>query len=102
MSRFTGNGTLQTVMESRYPRHILRRIGCFFIDEREIRGRERTVALQSTMANELQRVELLEFPGIGRLLMARVYTRAFFLKLLAKDEPLPTPRMTGGIFKVCH
>ena len=103
MSRFTGNGTLQTVMESRYPRHILRRIGCFFVDERHIMDRqERTVLLQSIMANELQRVELLEFPGIGRLFMARVYTRAYFMRLIARNEPLPPPRMTGGFLTVCR
>jgi hypothetical protein len=93
-----GNGTLQTVMEGEYPRHVLRRIGCFFVDERRVYDlRERTLLLQTIRANELQRIELLEFPGPGRSFMVRVYTRQYFQRLMAAGQPLPEPVMrTGG------
>ncbi len=102
MSRRPKNATLQTVMEAKYPRHILRRIGCFVYDEREVTDREeRVFLLQNTLVNELERVELLEFPsGPGRLLMARVYTRLYFQRKMGSSTPLRTPRMIpipGGV-----
>ncbi len=92
-------GTLQSVMEMNYPRHVLERVGCFFLDEREIWDRsERTFWLQTLAARELQRVELLEFPGPGRMFMVRVYTRSYFRTLMARSDSLPVPEMrTGGV-----
>ena len=99
MTRFMDNGTLQTVMEWIYPPHILRSVGCFIFDEREIvTRRERTLLLENTVAKELQRVELFEFPGGRRLIMARVYTRSFFMQQVAGDRPMRVPTMhVGGV-----
>ncbi len=97
LARVTDNWSLQLILERNYPAHLLRRVGCFFIDERLIRARqERTMVLQGTMANELQRIEVLEFPGPSRRIMVRVYTRGFFQRLVGSHRPLATPEMVSG------
>ena len=96
LTDFQRSATLQQIMEWSYPRHILRRVGCFFLDEREIRDRqERTHLLQSVVASEIERIELFEFPGIGRMFMARVYTRRYFQRHLGDDRPMKIPRMVA-------
>lgn len=98
MSRFMDNGSVQNVMEANYPRHILQKIGCFFIDERLIEDREeRTFVLQNTFAKELQRIEFYEFPGFGRLFMVRVYTTGFYQRLVGSQRKMQIPVMALGL-----
>jgi len=99
MARFMDNGTLQIVMEWTYPPVILRSVGCFIFDEREIDDvRERRNLLENTPAKALERVELFEFPGGRRLVMVRVYTRDFFMRHVGSDQPMRVPNMqVGGV-----
>ena len=43
---------------------------------------------------ELHRIEMYEFPGMGRLFMVRFYTRRYFQRTMGSDEPLERPSMT--------
>lgn len=103
LAAFAGNATLRMVMETKYPPHIVRRIGCFILDEREYRfssEAERISVWEGTFANEIERIELFEFPGYARLFMARVYTRWFFQRQVGNPEELDRPTMVatpGGI-----
>jgi hypothetical protein len=98
------NTSLQRALEARYPRHIVRRIMCFVIDEREYRfsGRgERTSVLEGTFVSDIERIELLEFPSDTRLLMARVYTTRFVQRHVLSTAPMARPSMIltpGGLF----
>ncbi len=95
MARYTGSGTLRTMLEMKYP-SILRRVGvgCFIFDEQPIRTRdERIWALEHTLPEELERVEILEFPGPARRFMLRVYSRAFFQELITRSPSLRNPIM---------
>jgi hypothetical protein len=104
LAKFAGNASLRVVMEGRYPLHILRRIGCFILDEREYRFQsyeERLSVLEGTFANDLERIELLEFPGEARLFMVRVYTRRFFRSQVGTRSELDEASMVatpGGTF----
>jgi hypothetical protein len=92
MARYSGFGTLAIMMEAKYTRPILRGIVCILFDERFITsGVEWRWLLENTIPEELERVELLEFPGPGRLFMLRVYTRAFFEELVVTNQPLKQP-----------
>lgn len=104
LAQFSANTTLRQVMEAKYPLHILRRIECFFLDEQEYRfisDDHRLSVFEGTFANEIARIELLEFPGPGRLFMARVYTRRFFQRQVGSPDDLAKPSITptpGGTF----
>lgn len=96
LAKFSANMSLRAVMERKYPPHIVRRIGCLFLDEREYRfgsEEERISVYEGTLANEIERIELLEFPGIDRLIMARVYTRPFFQRHVGSPGDLDKPSM---------
>lgn len=104
LAQFSANTPLRRLMEASYPLHIVRRIGCFIIDEREYRFgslEERINVLEGTFANDLARMELLEFPGEDRLFMVRIYTRRFLQSHVGSSEDLGSVSMTaypGGIF----
>lgn len=104
LAQFSANTPLRRLMEAKYPLHILRRIECFIIDEREYRFGsldERISVLEGTFANDLARIELLEFPGEARLFMVRIYTRRFLQRHVGDPERLGTLSMTpypGGVF----
>lgn len=96
LARFSPGRSLRAIMEAKYPLHIVRRIGCLFLDEHEYRFRsegERISVMEGTVANDLERIELLEFPGEGRLIMARVYTRRFFQRRVGTSDKLDRPSM---------
>jgi hypothetical protein len=96
LARFPVNLSLRAAMERQYYPHIVRRIGCLMLDEREYifhSEAERISVLEGTFANELERIELFEFPGEGRLFMARVYTRRFFQRHVGTSGELDTPSM---------
>ena len=94
LSRYTGFGTLRTVLEAKYPAHILRMVACVIFDEQQIRTpEERRFVLETAIPEELERIEFLEFPGPERALMLRVYTRAFFQEMIATNRQLRTPIM---------
>ena len=98
LTRFAENTSLRMAMEARYPLNVLRRVGCFMIDEREYRfgsPEERVAILEGTFVNEIERIELLEFPGYGRLFMVRIYTRRFFQQNVGSERELKAARMTS-------
>jgi hypothetical protein len=102
MAEAVSDGTLQTVLEATYPFHVLRRVSCFLLDERPTNSRaERTMVLQGTLVQELERIELLEFPGQHGALMLRVYTRRFFQELVATNRELRTPLM-DSVTRTCR
>jgi hypothetical protein len=105
LAEFRPIASLRVVMEAKYPLRILEGIACFFLDETEYPWWNsydgRMSLLEGTSAQELERVELLEFPGEGRLFMARVYTRRFFQRQVASPDDLVDPSATatwGGTF----
>lgn len=104
LAHFAPNTSLRRLMEAKYPLHVLRRIGCFIIDEREYRFgslEERINVLEGTFANDLARLELLEFPGEARMFMVRVYTRRYFQRQVGTGKQLDPLSMTaypGGFF----
>ncbi len=104
LASFRGNTSLRAVMESRYPLFVLRSISCFFVDEREQRlhSREEAISfLEGTFAADLHRIELLQFPGEGRLYMVRVYTSRFFQRRVGAHSDLAPPSIVptpGGVF----
>ena len=98
LARFSENTSLRSALEAHYPLHVLRRIGCFMVDEREYRFgslAERTNVLEGTFVNELERVEVLEFPGFGRMFMLRINTRRFFQQNVGSEKELKAARMTS-------
>ena len=105
LARFPANASLKVVMESMYTRRVLEGILCLFIDEREYAWwnsyEGRLSVLEGTFANELERIEVLEFPGEGRYFMARVYTRRFFQRQVGSPDELVAPSVSvtwGGTF----
>lgn len=103
LAQLRANTSLQRILESKYPLHLIRRIGCFFLDEREYRftsDEERVSVLEGTFANDIERVELFDFPGEGRLVMARIYTRRYFMLHVGSPGELSRPSMIvtpGGV-----
>ncbi len=97
LSRYAGFGTVQSLMENKYPLAILRRIECLTLDEEVIWTRWRiNSVIRNTIPEELERIELLEFPGPGRSFQLRIYTRAFFQELIAgRNPPLGRAVMAG-------
>ena len=99
LTRYAGFGTVQSIMEARYPMAILTNVECIVLDEEWIRTAwQRRLVLQNTIPEELERIELLEFPGPGRTFQLRIYTRAFFQELVAGTQPVRTAAvMAGGV-----
>lgn len=95
MARYMGTGTLQTMMEAKYPLNVLEKVVCLVVDERQVRaGAESAFVLRHTIPEELERVEVLEFHlGGDRQLMVRAYTRSFFQELIARNQRLRPPQM---------
>jgi hypothetical protein len=92
LARYSSSSNVASIMESRYPMHILRRVFCVLVDERHIQTEhERRAVLLNMFPQEIERMELLEFDlGAGRTYMLRIYTRAFFQELVARNLPLRT------------
>ena len=88
LSRYMGTGTLETIVEARYPPAVYRSIGCILVDDRPIRQRwEREWVIRNTIPEDLERIELLDIPGPGRSFALRVYTRRYFQVLIAETTP---------------
>jgi hypothetical protein len=84
LSRHMGTGTLETIVESRYPPTVYRSIGCILVDDEPVRQRwDREWVIRNTIPEDLERIELLEVPGPGRSFALRVYTRRYFQILIA-------------------
>jgi hypothetical protein len=80
-----GTGTLETIVEARYPPGVYRSIGCILVDDEPIRQRwEREWVIRNTIPEDLERIEILEVPGPGRSFALRVYTRRYFQVLIAE------------------
>jgi hypothetical protein len=88
LSQHMGTGTLETIVESRYPPAVYRSIGCVLVDDEPIRHRwDRDWVIRNTIPEDLERIELLEVPGPGRSFALRVYTRQYFQVLIAGTTP---------------
>jgi hypothetical protein len=104
LATFSPNVTLRDVIERMYSPYVFRSILCFFIDEQEYRFLSddyRISVLEGTFTNDLERIEILELPGEGRLFMVRAYTRLFFQTHVGVPHDLATPSVTvtpGGVF----
>lgn len=84
LSQHMGTGTLETIVESRYPPTVYRSIGCILVDDEPVRHRwDREWVIRNTIPEDLERIELLEVPGPGRSFALRVYTRRYFQILIA-------------------
>jgi hypothetical protein len=95
------NTTLREVLERRYSLRTMRSIGCMFLDEREYRfvsEEHRTSVFEGTFANDIERIELLEFPEAGSML--RVYTRRFFQSNVGSTVELDAPLMVATPYGV--
>jgi hypothetical protein len=98
LTPYAGFGTLQSIMELKYPTPILRGVTCVVLDEQWIRTNwRRREVLQNTVPEELERIELLEFPGPRRSFQLRIYTRVFFEELVARNQPLGKAVMAGRV-----
>ena len=98
LSRYAGFGTIQSIMELKYPRRILRSVSCVILDEQEvIQAWRRRWLLQNMIPEELERIELLEFPGPARSFQLRTYTRGFFQELVSRNPPLGKAVRSGGV-----
>jgi hypothetical protein len=104
LATFSPNVTLREVIERKYSPYVFRGILCFFIDEQEYRfisDDHRVSVLEGTFTNDLERIEILELPGEGRLFMVRAYSRLFFQRHVGVPHELATPSITvtpGGVF----
>jgi len=101
ISGFDSSRLLHLVMEAKYPSHVLQRVGCMLLDERELRQRWERTALLETPVGTLERFELLEIPGLGRQFMLRVYTRSFMQRMVATNPVLREPQMNGPA-RICR
>jgi hypothetical protein len=93
------NTTLREVLERKYSLRQIRSIGCMFLDELEYRfmsEQHRNSVFDGTFANDIERIELLEFPEAGSML--RVYTRYFFQSHVASTAELKAPLMVATPF----
>jgi hypothetical protein len=92
LATYSSSSSVASIMEHRYPLHILRRVFCVLVDERHIQTEhERRAVLLNMFPHEIERMELLEFyVGGTRTFMLRIYTRAFFQELIARNQPLRT------------
>jgi hypothetical protein len=91
LARYSSSSNVASIMESKYPLNILRRVVCVLVDERHIQtDDERRAVLLNMFAQEIERMELLEFAVEGgrRAFMLRIYTRSFYQQLIALDLPL--------------
>lgn len=111
LSRYLNNWTVLDMLETEYPLRTLRRVACVFIDERQvdegpffIRGALRRSWLTGLFPDEVERVEFHEFPGPGRPLMLRIYTRSFMAELIGRERTLPRPVLVAlpGVPPVCR
>lgn len=97
MARYSSWGSLQAMLESIYTIRTLRRVGCFVLDESPVLNRAaRTLVLQTMLPQEIERVEVIEFPDQQGVLMMRVYTRRFFQRVVATDREWRTPSFVGS------
>jgi hypothetical protein len=96
------NATLREILERKYSLQRLRSIGCMFLDEHEyvfVSEEHRESVFEGTFANDIERIELLEFPEAGSML--RVYTRYFFQSHVGGTGKLDVPSMVAtpiGVF----
>ena len=98
LSRYAGFGTIQSILELKYPMRILRSVSCMILDEQEvIQAWRRQWVLQNMIPEELERIELLEFPGPARSFQLRIYTRGFFQELVTRNPPLGKAVLAGGV-----
>ncbi len=90
LARYSSSSNVSSIMESKYPLNILRRVFCIVLDERHVQtDQERRAVLLNMFPHEIERMELLEFTiGGARTFMLRIYTRAFFQELIARNRPL--------------
>jgi hypothetical protein len=93
-----GHGSLMTLMESKYPMSVLSRIVCVVFDDRQVESAARVrFVLENTLPENMERLELLQFQIERRqLLMLRVYTRRFFVDMMARNQPLRRASMVAG------
>jgi hypothetical protein len=99
--RYAGSHTAESMLQFEWPGHILGRIQCTFIDERQIdlapgaMGKEiRSAVLMHTLPEEIERVEMLTFDNLlGRPTMLQIYTRSFIMAMATQDVSLRTPNM---------
>jgi hypothetical protein len=104
---YSGSHTASTMMQFRYPQRILGRIACTFVDDRQTAGSNGPLAreiaeatLGHLLPEEIERVELLEFPEVqGRPLMLQIYTRSFVMEMSTRDLQLRSPMITP--FGIC-
>jgi hypothetical protein len=95
------NTTLREVLERKYSLRQIRSIGCMFLDELEHRfmsEEHRNSVFEGTFANDIERIELLEFPEAGSML--RVYTRYFFQSHVGSTAELRRPLMVATPYGV--
>ncbi|MGH7468761.1 MAG: carboxypeptidase-like regulatory domain-containing protein [Pseudomonas sp.] len=78
------SGTIADILRYRLGQAMYRRVACVVVDENPIRGRQ----FVTMLPDRIQRVEILEIPGMSRRLMVRIYTRAFVQDLLGKVAAL--------------
>ena len=53
--------------------------------------------IRNTIPEELERIELLEFPAPGRTFQLRIYTRAYFQELVTRNQPLQKAVLVRGV-----
>lgn len=103
LARMKPSTSLREVLEREFPPTKGRRIVCLLVDEwmYNFMGDEgyRRSVYDGTFVNDVERVELLEFgPGY---MMARVYTRAYFLEHVGSSAKLAVPSLIvtpSGVF----
>jgi hypothetical protein len=103
LARYPPSRTVASIMEARYSLGILRRVFCIVLDEEQVRtASQRRSVLLNMFPHEIERLELLEFriEGGSRAFMLRVYTRAFFQRLIAENRPL-RPASIHAFTEVC-
>jgi hypothetical protein len=96
---YAGSHTASSMLQFEYPQRILDWIACTFIDDRPTDGsygalgaEVAAATLAQTVPEEIERVELSEFPGAeGRPLILHIYTRSFIMAMTTQSIPLRTP-----------
>jgi hypothetical protein len=105
LTSLSANTTLKEVVERKYSVRQIKSIGCMFLDEREyafVSDAHRTSVFEGTYVNDIERIELLEFPEAGSML--RVYTRLYFQTHVGSSAKLVLPSMVVTPYGkvLCH
>lgn len=83
--------TLREALSVENSRRMLGRVRCWVVDGRQISAQAADVFLDTTVPQEIERIEFLSAPADPTFVMMRAYTNQFMRRMIASDTELRRP-----------